>query len=121
MCRAERQSDYCDCCGFDGESRIVEDKEGSLYGNARTAGTATRIRCMSHAGPAAISGPSSGTRDGRRRSVTGYCICDCNKKMYRQVPMILQDHGYPTPKGEKINIWKMYTTAPTRYLAIQSP
>lgn len=24
------KSDYCDCCGFDGEIRIVEDKEGKL-------------------------------------------------------------------------------------------
>ena len=24
------KSDFCDCCGFDGEIRIVEDKEGKL-------------------------------------------------------------------------------------------
>ena len=65
------KSDYCECCGYDGEIQIKEDESWS----APTAAIRIRIRCLWPAGPAAISGPSSGTRDGPRRSRTGYCTC----------------------------------------------
>ncbi len=39
------KSDYCECCGYDGEIKITEEESGKLYGSARTAETAIRIRC----------------------------------------------------------------------------
>ena len=63
------KSDYCECCGYDGEILIKEDETGKLLWEC------TRIRCSWHAGRADISAHSSGIRGAPRRSRTGCCIC----------------------------------------------
>ena len=72
------KSDYCECCGYDGEIKIVEDEAGKLIWSARTAATVTRTRCLLHAVPAAISEPSSGTRT-TQEIATACCICEKRK------------------------------------------
>ena len=69
------KSDYCECCGYDGEIQIKEDESGKLIWECPNCGNRDQDRMFVARRTAAISGRSSGTRDGRRRSGIGYCIC----------------------------------------------
>ncbi len=77
------KSDYCECCGYDGEIQIKEDDGKLISGNARTAVTAIRISYSWQEEPVDTSVPSSGTRDVPRRSRIVYYICNINEDMSR--------------------------------------
>jgi len=73
------KSDYCECCGYDGEMVITEDESGKLI---RIAKTGIRTGCLWHGGPVDISELSSGTRGGLRRFATVCFICKAGAQSF---------------------------------------
>lgn len=69
------KSDYCECCGYDGEIKITEEESGKLVWECPNCGNRDQNKMFVAAGPAAISGNSSGIRDAPRRLKTEYFIC----------------------------------------------
>ena len=68
------KSDYCECCGYDGEIQIKEDETGKLIWECPNCGNQNQDKLSEH---------SSGIRDVRRKSRTEYCICNINEDMSR--------------------------------------
>ncbi len=82
------KSDYCQVCGWDGEIQIVEE-HGKLVWKCPKCGNTDQDKMNVAGGPAATSGPSSGTRAGPRRFATGCCIC----KRERSGHVLRRDQG----------------------------
>ena len=69
------KSDYCQCCGYDGEIKIVED-DGKLVWECPKCGNRDQNKLNVARRTCGYIAPSSGTRAGRRRSRIGCCTCD---------------------------------------------
>ena len=69
------KSDYCQCCGYDGEIKIVED-DGKLVWECPKCGNRDQNKLNVARRTCGYIAPSSGTRAGHRRSRIGCCICD---------------------------------------------
>ena len=65
------KSDYCECCGYDGEIQIKEDESGKLVWECPNCGNTDQNKM---AVALVISEPSSGIREEPRRSKTEYYI-----------------------------------------------
>jgi len=95
------KSDYCQCCGYDGEIRIVED-DGKLVWECPKCGNRDQNKLTSPAAPAATSAPSSGTRAAPRRSRIGSCTCNPLRR-FAPAPPKKGSHWQPT---KSIIKWK---------------
>ena len=69
------KSDYCECCGYDGEIQIKEDESGKLIWECPNCGNQIRIKCLWQDVLVDISEHSSGIRDELRKSKTECFIC----------------------------------------------
>ena len=69
------KSDYCEYCGYDGEIKIMTERNGKLVWECPNCGIRIRTSYSLPDEPAAISEPSSGIREEPRRSGTECSIC----------------------------------------------
>ena len=91
------KSDYCQCCGYDGEIKIVED-DGKLVWECPKCGNRDQNKLNVARRTCAISAPSSGTRAGRRRSRIGCCTCDPLRRFAPALPRGKPLASYPSTK-----------------------
>ncbi len=69
------KSDYCQCCGYDGEIKIVED-DGKLVWECPKCGNRDQNKLNVARRTCGLSALSSGIRAGRGRSRTAFYTCD---------------------------------------------
>ena len=82
------KSDYCQCCGYDGEIKIVENADGKLIWQCPNCGNTDQDKMNVARRTCGYIGASIGTRAVPRRSRTGSCTYKMNyaeiKKMTLQ-------------------------------------